>query len=494
MSRRLIWLALAACGGSPGPRAPQAGAEADPDAIRLQPVVAEQIWYRATSTCGQGPYEIELAATGARWGEEVELLVHAPRAIALHADVVADGSQVANTTYGGKPDNARCVADARERLALAHAGGGGGGGGAPGQPVTPGTLVVPPPPASTTAQLQIETGVVTTSEEVVRFRVPDRSAPRIRIRFWSVEPNDLDGVLFGAAHVVWRPNVPDDKYEAYLAAVAAAERAQQERREAELRREQEERARRPQVTIKVDVEAELRAERARAEELRRRAAEEERRRQIRVALEQERRARRAAYCAAHPGDTECWGAGGLRVHVDLERREEQRAVYCAAHVDDARCWTPAERNRREVTWNRRVQAALAPACEPTTAPPAPAAETTPPKLSAHADWRPGYWQWTECTWVWLAGMWRVPDSDIVAEQTTSAPAAPPPLQVEAPPPAPVNVAVWIPGFWQWSGTTWVWIAGSWQLRPSANVTWRAAEWRARGAVHVLIPGGWIHVR
>jgi hypothetical protein len=90
-------------------------------------------------------------------------------------------------------------------------------------------------------------------------------------------------------------------------------------------------------------------------------------------------------------------------------------------------------------------------------------------------------------------MWRVPDDDIASEQTTTAPAPPPPPKPEAPPPPPVAVAVWVPGFWQWSGTTWVWIGGSYQLRPDPRTRWRAAEWQPRGTVHVLIPGGWVRL-
>jgi hypothetical protein len=90
-------------------------------------------------------------------------------------------------------------------------------------------------------------------------------------------------------------------------------------------------------------------------------------------------------------------------------------------------------------------------------------------------------------------MWRVPEQDIVAELTTTAPTAPPALQVETPAAPPVSAAVWLSGFWQWDGAKWVWVAGSWQLRPSATVTWRAATWQPRGRVHVLVPGAWIRI-
>jgi hypothetical protein len=160
------------------------------------------------------------------------------------------------------------------------------------------------------------------------------------------------------------------------------------------------------------------------------------------------------------------------------------------HREDARCWTDADFKRIQDEDARRVLSAQT-ISKPTTAPPAPLLETQPPKLSAHAEWRPGYWHWIESTWVWLAGQWRVPEQDIVAEQTTTAPTAPPAPQVETPTAPPVGAAVWISGFWQWDGGAWVWVPGSWQLRPSTTVIWRATTWQPRGSVHILVPGGWV---
>jgi len=475
---------LAACGGSPRP-------VHAPDEPRLVATVTQQTWYRATTICGQGPYEIEIPATGAKYGEDIDVMLHAPHAVALRAELVADGKVVEQTTYGNTPANARCVADTKERLALAHAGGSGGGSTVQ---VQTGTMVVPPPAAAPPA-LSIETTNVAQYEELLRFRVPDGAAPHLTIRLWSIEPNDLEGVFFGAADVVWHPNVPDAQYEAHLRAVAERERAEAEAWA---------KAHPPKVVVEDPAEAErerrTEEERRRAEQerLRReheRALDDQRRREIAAALEQQRREQRAKYCATHGEDRDCWGAGGLRVHLDLEAHEREASAYCDAHKDEARCWTSADWSARRAAWQKRLDAAAATStCQPTGAPPAPETESQPPALSDHATWRPGYWQWSECTWVWLAGQWRVPDSDIVADATTKAPAAPPPLQAETPPPPPVHAAVWVGGFWQWSGTTWVWIAGSWQLPPSASVTWRPAEWQPRGVVHVLVPGGWIRVR
>ena len=505
-ARVIAALLLAACGGGSPRPAVSYGAAAPPEPA-LEPAVTAQRWYRATSTCAQGPWELEIAPSGARWGEEIELRLATPRRIGLHAELLVD-------------DDAPLAVD---RVLDPRGGGTGGGGGTPGSPAVPGRLVAPPPQrTTTTAKLELDEGAVTSSIDVVRVSLRDRPVPakRIRIRFWSAEPNDLEGVLFGIAHIEWRPNVPEAEYVAYL---ELRERRMREQIENErLERERIERSRResaqlererrarvtvvvpaPVVTVKVDPEAarrrreaeereRLEAERIRAK-LEREAEDARRRRAIEAALEIERRERRQRFCATHPDDRGCWGPGGYAMHVAFENHRKERTAYCAVHAEDARCWSAEDRARRKQVWQARIDDALAPPPPPDGPPPDPLAEETPPKLSANAEWRPGYWQWTAGTWVWLAGMWRVPDEDIASEQTTTAPAAPPPPKPEAPPPPPVRVAVWVPGFWQWSGATWVWVGGSYQLRPDPRTRWHAAEWQPRGSVHVLIPGRWVRL-
>nr|MBA3542081.1 hypothetical protein [Deltaproteobacteria bacterium] len=396
------------------------------------------------------------------------------------------------------------VADVRERLAASRGGGGSTTSTEP--PGSPGTheTVRPPdgaPPTTTisvTGQLQLDEGLVPASVEVVRFgwrQHEQTRAARVRIRFWSIEPNDLEGVLFGVMRIEWRPNVSEADYAAHLTRLAAEQETARLRQEEAWRREQEAEARRqrerpteaPRVVVSVhDANAELELYRKREEERRQRALE--------IVLEAERARRRKEFCARHPEDRDCWGAGGMRVYLELEQHGREREQYCLANGEDARCWTAGERSRREIAWRKRLDVATAPPKTPDGPPPAALAETVPPKLSLHAEWRPGYWQWTGTTWAWLAGMWRVPESDIVAEQTTTAPKAPPALQVETRPAPPMRATIWVTGFWQWSGADWVWVAGSWQAQPEAGTSWRPAQWRARGSVHILIPGGWVRVR
>lgn len=150
------------------------------------------------------------------------------------------------------------------------------------------------------------------------------------------------------------------------------------------------------------------------------------------------------------------------------------------------------------------------------APPPARTEVKPPKPSVHAEWIAGFWQ-LRGEWIWSAGFWRVPESDIVAEQTVEAPIAPPPPKAEAPPPPPAPPAspppaptvtasatvtvtppapaatanlVWTPGYWAWNGTAYIWIEGAWRIPPQANARWVAPTWQPRRGRVVMVPGGW----
>jgi hypothetical protein len=57
--------------------------------------------------------------------------------------------------------------------------------------------------------------------------------------------------------------------------------------------------------------------------------------------------------------------------------------------------------------------------------------------------------------------------------------------------APFPGAVWIDGYWQWRGETWVWIDGSWEAPPAAEAVWVAPAQVTIGGTVVIRPGGWI---
>ncbi|NVB77503.1 MAG: BcpO-related WXXGXW repeat protein [Kofleriaceae bacterium] len=131
----------------------------------------------------------------------------------------------------------------------------------------------------------------------------------------------------------------------------------------------------------------------------------------------------------------------------------------------------------------------------TPPPPPPRIETLPPKPSKNARWIPGYWQYADNDFHWLAGMWDVPPEDVAKELTVHAPSPPPEVRVEQPPePQPIATAVWTPGQWQWDGRMYVWVPGAWRVPPSRDHRWQPARWSVsvRGGA-VFVPGGW-HIR
>jgi hypothetical protein len=121
-------------------------------------------------------------------------------------------------------------------------------------------------------------------------------------------------------------------------------------------------------------------------------------------------------------------------------------------------------------------------------PPPPRAEVQPPRASVHAEWIAGSWRWTG-QWVWSAGFWKVPDSDLAADLTVHAPSAPPAELAEYASAAPPG-AVWTQGHWQWNGA-WIWVPGAWRLPPQPGLSWRRAGWRLIGGGAVFLPGGWV---
>ena len=66
---------------------------------------------------------------------------------------------------------------------------------------------------------------------------------------------------------------------------------------------------------------------------------------------------------------------------------------------------------------------------------------------------------------------------------------PPPARVETPPPPLAPGAVWIPGYWNWSGTQFVWTGGAYQVARTDN-DWHPFEWRIEGRRYVLYRGHW----
>ena len=161
----------------------------------------------------------------------------------------------------------------------------------------------------------------------------------------------------------------------------------------------------------------------------------------------------------------------------------------AAYQEASRRWyerylAVAEEETRAGRWKTVDRTAKAPP------PPAKKAETPPPRPSENARWVPGYWHHEDGAFHWIAGFWRVPESDRVAKRTVRAPAAPPEPRTEARPPRPARTAVWAAGHWQWSGRAWVWVAGAWRIPPSRQHGWTPDRWVITGSGAIFAPGGW----
>ncbi len=83
-------------------------------------------------------------------------------------------------------------------------------------------------------------------------------------------------------------------------------------------------------------------------------------------------------------------------------------------------------------------------------PPAALVEAVPPRPNARAVWIPGYWTWTGERWGWLAGFWR--------DDALALPAP----QIEIPGEPPGIGAIWIGGSWEIRAGAHVWIRGRWR--------------------------------
>jgi len=66
------------------------------------------------------------------------------------------------------------------------------------------------------------------------------------------------------------------------------------------------------------------------------------------------------------------------------------------------------------------------------------------------------------------------------------PVAPPPPRREYRPVAPGPRAVWVPGYWRWTGHGHVWVGGVWRVPPRRYHEWVPGHWR-----HA--PGGWVWI-
>jgi hypothetical protein len=418
------------CGGS----SKHAGTSVDPERARIEAMKPASPYetrsvrgYTAPTTCGQGPYRIEAAALGARFGEEIEINICAPRS--LQGDYQFTRGKVKDEPahFGSRNNSEHCKPTDAELARSGTAGLGGGstastgtatgtgGSSSASRATTTGSatgvadntaalalVAVTGSVGETCPQGTYLTGIVDFTTESTADGIPWDAGMSLALNVWSTEPLDLDGAVFVVIQRGVRANMTLDGW--------------------------------------------------------------------------------VAYRAAWDHWNDIWNA------------------YLAGEVTAGRA------------------SYLDTTARSADAPPPPRTEVKPPKPSVHAEWIPGYWQRIS-TWVWSAGFWRVPDADIVAEQTVEAPVVPPPPKAEEPPPPPAPVApptpraatvsasatvtaptpatvpasptlVWTPGYWAWNGTAYIWIEGAWRIPPQAGARWEAPRWAPRRGRVVFVPGGW----
>ena len=67
---------------------------------------------------------------------------------------------------------------------------------------------------------------------------------------------------------------------------------------------------------------------------------------------------------------------------------------------------------------------------------------------------------------------------------------PPPPQQEEIPPLPYEDAVWVYGYWNWSGVRYVWVPGRYMRRPAPGYYWYPGGYVRRGNRYIYVHGRW----
>jgi hypothetical protein len=149
------------------------------------------------------------------------------------------------------------------------------------------------------------------------------------------------------------------------------------------------------------------------------------------------------------------------------------------------------------------------------APPSALVEDRPTQPEPEDVWIPGYWWWSPPLgrYVWVSGAWRRPPPDQVwspgswglvdgrylwtpgywgrpgyARAYLDAP--PPPLRAEAYVAPPGVGFVWMPGYYDYRGTSYVWVGGSWLRPPAVGLVWAEPRYLRIGGRFALQPGRW----
>jgi hypothetical protein len=89
----------------------------------------------------------------------------------------------------------------------------------------------------------------------------------------------------------------------------------------------------------------------------------------------------------------------------------------------------------------------------------------------------------------LAGC--VIEATLPASSNGTAVSGPPPQPMqELRIPSPDTGAVWIAGYWHWTGMQYTWIPGHWENAPP-GASWRAPRYSVREGTYFYEPGSWM---
>lgn len=64
----------------------------------------------------------------------------------------------------------------------------------------------------------------------------------------------------------------------------------------------------------------------------------------------------------------------------------------------------------------------------------------------------------------------------------------PPAEVTSASPGPDYV--WVQGYYNWDGTNYHWVSGSWVKTPNPGATWIPAHWQTTNGGYVWVAGAW----
>lgn len=113
-------------------------------------------------------------------------------------------------------------------------------------------------------------------------------------------------------------------------------------------------------------------------------------------------------------------------------------------------------------------------------PPAPRAETVPPRPGPDYYWTPGHWTLENNRYVWIGGFWA----------QSYATMAPPPPRAEDPGIPPSDQHFWVRGHWRWTGNAYAWIGGYWDTS-RVGYTFVPAHWENVDGRWTHIDGQWV---